>query len=214
MRTALRQPPQKPLERNLKETELGGRAMNPTCTPMVALLRDYLRLYQLRNLGHGRLEPRLENEWKELSFTVDSVFSGLYRAGGRERSWSPKLDLRKELPLDSLRVPLETGVICDAGRGVFGATLRDLSTGGAYVQSTIPFPESGKVRLIFCTDPDDPPIEVEGRVAWTNPAGQRKRNLPEGSGVQFLRFTDDSRLRIRDFVYRVVEQTLASANLI
>lgn len=191
--------------------------MNPTCTPMVALLRDYLRLYHLRNLGHGRLEPQLENEWKELSFTVDSVFSGMYRDSGEEREplgRPRKLDLRNELPLDSLRVPMETGVICDAGRGVFGATLRDLSTGGAYIQSTIPLGEHSRVRLIFSTGPDEPPIEVEGQVAWTNPASRRKPNLPEGSGVQFLRFSDDSRTRIRDYVYEVVEQTLASANLI
>ncbi len=187
--------------------------MHPTCTPMVALLRDYLRLYQLRNLGHGRLEPRLENEWKEVSFTIDSVFSGLYRDSGPEGR-SRKVDLKKELPLDALRVPIETGVICDAGRGVFGATLRDLSTGGAYIQSTITLAEDSRVRLIFTTDPNRPPLEVEGRVAWTNRSGRRKANLPEGSGVEFLRFSDDSRIRIQDYVYQVVEQTLASANLI
>jgi hypothetical protein len=181
---------------------------------MVAILRDYVHLYQLRNLGHGRLEPRLENEWKELSFTIESVFSGMYRDSIKELGPSrhtPSPDLRRELPLESLRVPVET-VICDVGCCRFAARLCDLSIGGAYLHSPVPLAEHTRVSLIF-PGRDLLPIEVEGRVAWTNHAGRRKPRLAEGSGVHFLGLRDDTRMRISEYVYDIVEETIASAHL-
>ena len=58
------------------------------------------------------------------------------------------------------------------------------------------------------------PIELEGRVAWKNHSGSRKNTLLEGAGVQFLNFDEQSRGRLRNYVYELVEDTLTKANLI
>ena len=41
------------------------------------IFKDYSRLYQLRNDAEGQLSPELQKEWVEVTFTLDSIFSGL-----------------------------------------------------------------------------------------------------------------------------------------
>ena len=179
------------------------------------IFKEYSRLYQLRNDGEGPLTPDLQKEWVEVTFTLDSIFSGLYRpethtkdAAGYHRN------LRNKVPVEFLRVPPEADVLCETTDNFFSGRLQDISVGGAYIQSPIPFRVDSTVRLTFCTFRDRQPLEVDARIAWSNPGGIRKHNFPEGAGVEFTNCDNPRRDQLQDYVYELVEETLSRAHLI
>lgn len=190
--------------------------MSLASIPIAQVFRQYSTLFQLRNLHGGQLEPKLEKEWQEVTFTLESIFSGMYRPKGDQRpeDKTNRLQLRAQLPIEYLRVPTEVDVLCETPVNFFSGRLQDISTGGAYVHAMVPFPEGSWLRLTFCTFRDELPLELEGRVAWKNPSGDRKNTLLEGAGVQFLNFEDRSRRRLQNYVYELVEDTLTKANLL
>ena len=189
---------------------------------IVDVFQQYSRLYQLRNERGGDLGPDLQKEWTEVTFTLDSIFSGLYRpdgastdtTGGRKAAASIAKLFRERVPVDFLRVPTDTDVLCETHDNFFSGKLQDISIGGAYVHSTIPFRRDIPVRLTFCTFRDREPLELEARIAWSNPGGVRKHTLPEGAGLQFTNCDSRSRSQLQDYVYELVEETLTKANLI
>jgi uncharacterized protein (TIGR02266 family) len=179
------------------------------------IFKQYSRLYQMRNDGEGQLNPELQKEWVEVTFTLDSIFSGLYRpdtqnpnAAGAPRS------LRNKVPVEFLRVPAEADVLCETSDNFFSGKLQDISVGGAYIHSPIPFRVDSTVRLTFCTFRDRQPLEIEARIAWSNPGGIRKNMFPEGAGVQFTNCDNPRRDQLQDYVYELVEDTLSRAHLI
>ena len=184
-------------------------------SPVVDVFRQYVDLYQLRNRG-ADLDPKLEKEWKEISFTMDSIFSGMYRPDPDELFSGPRDrdTLRAQLPVEYLRVPTETDVLCETMNSFFSGRLQDISTGGAYVHAKVPFEPDSQVRLTFCTFRDEMPLELEGRIAWSNPGGMRKRALLAGAGIQWVDFDPPLRSKIEEFIYELVEETLARANLL
>ncbi len=190
-----------------------------TSTDITDVFREYARLYELRNAQGGRLDPPLEEEWKQVAFTMESIFSGLYH-GRYEKTFDAagravhRTDLRAMLPVDYLRVPTEADVLCETPGSFFSGKLQDISTGGAYVHSSVPLEPDSRVRLTFCTYRDRMPLELEGRVAWSNPKGMRKRSLPEGAGIEFTDCDASTRRRLQEFIYELVEDTLVRANLI
>ena len=190
--------------------------MSTASIPIVQVFRQYSTLFQLRNLHGGQLEPKLEREWKEVTFTLDSIFSGMYQPlrDNQAENKPNRLQLRSQLPIEYLRVPTEVDVLCETPLNFFSARLQDISTGGAYVHAMVPFPEGSWLRLTFCTFRDEMPLELEGRVAWKNASGGCKDTLLEGAGVQFLNFEEKSRGRLKNYVYELVEDTLTKANLI
>lgn len=192
-------------------------AMIPTnSNQVIDVFRQYAKLYSLRNGSGGDLDSHQEKEWQEISFTLDSIFSGMYRPDPSELSLRPALkpEIRTELPLNFLRVPTETDVLCETSNAFFSGRLQDISTGGAYVHASVPFEIDSKVRLTFCTFRDDMPVELESRVAWHNPGGKRKSHFLEGAGVQFVDCDGNLRQQIETFVYELVEETLIKANLL
>ena len=201
-------------ERSKVETE--GNTVSAASAPIVQMFRQYSTLFQLRNLHGGKLEPQLEREWRELVFTLDSIFSGMYqpRADERLEEKPDRVQLRSQLPIEFLRVPTEIDVLCETPLNFFSGRLQDISTGGTYVHAMVPFPEGSWLRLTFCTFREEMPLELEGRVAWKNPSSERKNALLEGAGVQFLNFDETSRGRLRNYVYELVEDTLTKANLL
>ena len=190
--------------------------MSSPSIPIAQVFRQYSTLFHLRNLHGGQLEPKLEREWQEVTFTLESIFSGMYRPRVDDQAVKKpsRHQLRAQLPIEYLRVPLELDVLCETPVNFFSGRLQDISTGGAYVHAMVPFPEGSWLRMTFCTFRDELPLELEGRVAWKNPSGDRKSVLLEGAGVQFLNFDSRSRGRLQNYVYELVEDTLTKANLI
>ena len=178
------------------------------------VFKQFSRLYRIRNDAGGQLTPELQKEWVEVTFTLDSIFSGLYRPGGTPESLEATVALRKSVPVEFLRVPTEADVLCETKSNFFSGKLQDISVGGAYVHSPIPFEVDSPVRITFCTFKDRLPLEVDGRIAWSNPGGIRKQTFPEGAGIQFTNCDDPKQTQLQDYVYELVEETLSRANLI
>ena len=180
------------------------------------VFQQYSRLYQMKNEGGGKLSPELEKEWVEVTFTLESIFSGLYRpqATKEEPPRGSAKVLRNKVPVDFLRVPTDADVLCETTNNFFSGKLADISLGGAYVQTPIPFRPDSNVRLTFCTFRDREPLEVEARIAWNNTGSIRKQNFPEGAGVQFTIANGKTREQLKEYVYELVEETLCRANLI
>ncbi|HEY7699500.1 MAG TPA: PilZ domain-containing protein [Vicinamibacteria bacterium] len=192
--------------------------MSATQSHIVDVFQQYTRLYKLRNETGGRLSPELQKEWVEVTFTLDSIFSGLYRPDARPNeiaaAASAPRRFRDKIPVDFLRVPADADVLCETRDNFFSGKLQDISVGGAYVHSMVPFRVDSPVRLTFCTFRDREPLELEARIAWSNPGGVRKQNLPEGAGVQFTNCDSRSQAQLKDYVYELVEETLTRANLL
>ena len=179
------------------------------------VFKQYSRLYQLRNDAEGQLTPELHKEWVEVTFTLDSIFSGLYRPDTKTHdSAGASKTLRNKVPVEFLRVPSEADVLCETSDNFFSGKLQDISVGGAYIHSPIPFRLDCPVRLTFCTFRDRQPLEIDARIAWNNPGGIRKHNFPEGAGVEFTNCDNPKRDQLEDYVYELVEDTLSRAHLI
>ena len=180
------------------------------------IFHQYSRLYQMRNDSGGQLDPQQQKEWIEVTFTLDSIFSGLYRPDilAQESPVGTSGELRDQVPVDFLRVPTAADVLCETKDNFFSGKLQDISVGGAYVHSPIPFRVDSPVRLTFCTFRDRQPLEIDGRIAWSNPGGIRKQNFPEGAGIQFTNCDFGKKGQLKDYVYELVEDTLSRANLI
>ena len=180
------------------------------------VFKQYSRLYQTRNASGGQLSAEMQREWVEVTFTLDSIFSGLYSPDTKPFDHAapagPKL--KNKLPVEFLRVPAEADVLCETRDNFFSGKLTDISVGGAYVHSPIPFRIDSPVRLTFCTFRDREPLELEGRIAWNNPGGVRKQTFPAGAGIQFTECDNRSHSQLQDYVYELVEETLSRANLI
>lgn len=190
--------------------------MIPTSsTHVVDVFRQYAKLYKLRNSRRGDLDPGLEKDWQEVSFTLESIFSGMYKPDPTETGIRSAVNphFRYQLPLEFLRVPTETDVLCETTNAFFSGRLQDISTGGAYVHASVPFELDSNVRLTFCTFREEMPLELEGRIAWNNPGGRFKRTFPEGAGIQFVDCEGVYHQKLADFVYELVEDTLVKANL-
>ena len=114
-------------------------------SPVVDVFRQYVDLYQLRNSGE-ELEPEQEKDWKEISFTMESIFSGMYRPDPDQLFASPadNATLREQLPVEFLRVPTETDVLCETMNSFFSGRLQDISTGGAYVHAKVHSSQTAK----------------------------------------------------------------------
>jgi uncharacterized protein (TIGR02266 family) len=194
--------------------------MSATQSHIVDVFQQYTRLYKIRNETGGRLSPELHKEWVEVTFTLDSIFSGLYRPDARPNEGVPVAAaagprrLREKIPVDFLRVPADADVLCETRDNFFSGKIQDISVGGAYVHSMVPFRVDWPVRLTFCTFRDREPLELEARIAWSNPGGVRKQGLPEGAGVQFTNCDPRSKAQLKDYVYELVEETLTRANLL
>ncbi|HSF20382.1 MAG TPA: PilZ domain-containing protein [Vicinamibacteria bacterium] len=183
---------------------------------IVDVFQQYSRLYELRNRSGGQLSPEFHKEWVEVTFTLESIFSGLYRPDPADPDMKSPTgnELRRKIPVNFLRVPTDADVLCETEDNFFSGKLQDISVGGAYVHSPIPFSVDLPVRLTFCTFRDRVPLEIDARIAWNNPGSVRKQTLPEGAGLQFTHCDTKCRGQLQDYVYELVEDTLARANLI
>ncbi len=190
--------------------------MSSASSPLVNVFQRYANLCDLRNNNDNDFSSSQEEEWREMCFTLESIFSGIYRPAPADKLESKPMmnELRDHLPIEYLRVPANADVLCETSDSFFAGKLQDISTGGAYIHASVPFQTGSRVRLTFCTFTDNMPIEFEGRVAWHNPGGMRKRRFLEGAGLEFIECSEDRRTRLHDYICELVEQTLLQANLI
>jgi Tfp pilus assembly protein PilZ len=89
-------------------------------------------------------------------------------------------------------------------RSVFTATTRDLSEGGAGLNSDRPLEEGEEITLgLFLVlddvETDTPPLWVKGRVAWTRP-GEGNNHA---AGVRFEVITDEQRQWLRQVMKEI-----------
>ena len=76
----------------------------------------------------------------------------------------------------------------------------NVSTGGLFLETSEPLPESSPLFLEFALPERSTRIRCRGRVAWVNPPDRPKSPaLPSGMGVQFLDLTLADMHLIRDF---------------
>ncbi len=105
--------------------------MTATQSHIVDVFQQYTRLYKIRNETGGRLSPELQKEWVEVTFTLDSIFSGLYRPDARPRRRALRhARFRDKIPVDFLRVPADADVLCETRDNFFSGKLQDISVGG------------------------------------------------------------------------------------
>jgi len=77
----------------------------------------------------------------------------------------------------------------------------DLSTGGLFLETTLPLLLETPLDLEFILPGTDTTIRCKGRVAWANnPKLRRKSHLPPGMGVQFLNLSLDDMNAIRNYL--------------
>ncbi len=118
--------------------------MATTSVPFVQVFKQYSTLFQMRNLQGGELDPKLQKEWQQVIFTLDSIFSGMYQPGASDQiaEKPARSGLRAQIPIEYLRVPTEVDVLCETPLNFFLGRLQDISTGGAYVHAMVPFPKA------------------------------------------------------------------------
>jgi len=76
----------------------------------------------------------------------------------------------------------------------------NLSCGGAFIRTPAPM-ELGEILLLKLHMPDsNEPVEVRGKVVWTNKYGKENSNLQRGMGVKFLNLQPEVRKMIEDHI--------------
>jgi uncharacterized protein (TIGR02266 family) len=69
----------------------------------------------------------------------------------------------------------------------------NLSSGGLFFKTEIPFSVDEKLLLSFTLPEDSEPISSRARVAWVNlQDNPRRPELPNGIGVEFVGLSEDS----------------------
>lgn len=77
----------------------------------------------------------------------------------------------------------------------------NVSTGGVYIETALPFAAGDPLRTSFLLPERGSPITCSSRVAWVNTAERPTiPSLPPGIGVQFLDLDDEDRAAILAFV--------------
>jgi uncharacterized protein (TIGR02266 family) len=77
----------------------------------------------------------------------------------------------------------------------------NVSTGGLFLETAEPLPESAPLYLEFYLPERTEPICCHGRVAWINTAAAAKTpSLPSGMGIQFVDLSLVDMQLIRDFI--------------
>ena len=105
---------------------------------------------------------------------------------------------------DSERIPTEMWVEQSTSREVYFQRGSNLSTGGIYLEHTIPMPKGTEVRLVFTLPGDDEALEVKGIIVNI---GESVREL--GMGVKFVDLPETVRLRIEAFIQRTLDPSEA-----
>jgi uncharacterized protein (TIGR02266 family) len=95
------------------------------------------------------------------------------------------------------RVPVQIWVEESTDRELYFQRSANLSTGGIYLENTIPHPVGTRVNLRFSLPGDDQKLEVKAEVVGAI-AGEEEM----GMGLKFLDLADAESDRIRQYIAR------------
>jgi Tfp pilus assembly protein PilZ len=85
------------------------------------------------------------------------------------------------------RKPLRLPVAYASERYAYRNFIKDISLGGVFILSSVPFKVGEEIRILFRTEKKDSQIRILGRVA---------RVTPEGIGVRFISMNNDTKAAI------------------
>jgi len=114
--------------------------------------------------------------------------------GNDQRSGAtpPSSTERRESP----RIPVEMWVEESTERELYFQRSANLSTGGIFLENTIPHPKGTVVNLQFTLPGDATPIKVRGEIVNAATADEL------GMGIKFVEVDDETERRITEFVKR------------
>jgi len=114
---------------------------------------------------------------------------------------SKENDERRTSPRVTTKIEIKFG---DTG-ALIKSYMLNVSNGGIYIKTDKPFSLDTLILLKFSL-PDDPdPIEIEGKVVWSNPRGG-KGYFPKGMGIKFLKIKPADSEKIKKFVEQYKSQ--------
>jgi len=100
----------------------------------------------------------------------------------------------------SSRVDLVVRVDYKTVDELFSEFARNINEGGLFVETETPHPPGTAVWLQFRIPGSDEPLDVEGRVVWTQDGGPGE---PPGMGIEFDDLDRQARERINQLVRRL-----------
>jgi CheY-like chemotaxis protein len=106
------------------------------------------------------------------------------------RKFIPGIERREK------RVPVSFTGVVNIGDTTLACSMRDLSIGGALVETDYPVAPDSVLRISFAL-PDRSKIECHGRVVWINRTSSK---CPVGFGVKFSILPKDARIALATFV--------------
>jgi hypothetical protein len=108
-----------------------------------------------------------------------------------------------EAVLQQLRVPLiRAATLAIAGREE-RVMLIDVGLDGVFVERAGRLPEGAEPQVAFTLPGNASVLRARCRVAWYHPPAERplaSKQLPEGSGLEFVEVADADRRRLREHV--------------
>jgi len=97
---------------------------------------------------------------------------------------------------ESPRIPVEMWVEESTERELYFQRSGNLSTGGIYLENTIPHPKGTVVNLQFTLPGDTVPIKVKGEIVNAAAADEL------GMGIKFIEVDPEAQRRIEEFIQR------------
>jgi uncharacterized protein (TIGR02266 family) len=94
----------------------------------------------------------------------------------------------------SSRIPVEMWVEESTDRELYFQRSANLSTGGIFLENTIPHPVGTVIALAFTLPGDDQKLNVKGEIVNAAEGGTL------GMGVKFIQLDENARERIKKFV--------------
>jgi len=102
-------------------------------------------------------------------------------------------------PRTTLRIPVKLRVEIEEGTPEKALVCTNLSEGGLYLRTLKPLSEGTVLHIKFTLPHDTVPIKMTTEVVWTLSLGTQFKTEP-GMGLHFIDMTEDTLLRIRNYI--------------
>ena len=100
------------------------------------------------------------------------------------------------------RVPIQMLVDYKSGGNYLFDFCRDLGTGGVFIESSKPLPVGSDLELTFTIPDSKETLRTSGKVIWSQPPIQDRKEVLPGMGVQFANFSESNRKTLDKFIER------------